>query len=814
MQGEGCASSTASATAGSSTRCPSQQAGRGPFASERQAKEQASARAQATEGKVDTGFLPVGHGAYNLGMETAIGGKRVVHAVCSLDCPDSCGVLVTVDVGTGRAVKVQGDPGHPVTRGFLCGKVAKYLDRVYSPERLLYPMRRRAGVAKGPLTKGREAEAFERITWDEALGAIAARLTAIAGKWGPESVLPYSYAGTIGQLGYGSMDRRFFNRMGASQLDRTICSTAGGAALMSVYGVKLGTPPEDFARAGMVIAWGANVHGNNVHLWPFIEEARREGAPLVVIDPYRTRTAALADEHVAIRPGTDGLLALGMMHVIFRERLEDAEYMDACTHGGAELRAHALRAEHRPERVSVGTGIAAELVERLAREYATCWRRTGKAAVIRLNYGIQRAENGGTAARAVCMLPLVTGAWRHLGGGLQMSMSGAFPFNKAALERPELMRASPLGRGGRVVNMSQLGGALTRLGREGLEVEKQVFRFAKDDTFEGDGVRTGAGLGGTKEIPVKALFVYNSNAAAVAPNQNEVLRGLRREDLYTVVHEQFFTDTTDYADVVLPAPTFLEVKDVQGAYGHLYAQVSERAIAPLGEARSNVRMFGELARRMGFTEACFEDDDDALIEQALGTEHPWFRGVTRERMEREGQVKLQLPRDEAGEMLPFSTAAWFGTASGRGELVPAPVYVASSESVGGVDEQAEYPLQFLSRKADNYMNSTFANIAVHQRMEARTAGVLEMSVGDAGARGIVTGDAVEVWNGRGRIELVARVDGVVGAGVVAARLDWAKLSKGGVNVNALTSERVTDIGGGATFYSTMCEVRRMEVASE
>ncbi len=712
----------------------------------------------------------------------------MVHAVCSHDCPDSCGVLVTVDTVTGRAVKVQGDPAHPVTRGFLCGKVAKYLDRVYSPQRLLYPMRRKAGVAKGPLPKGQEAEAFERIGWDEALEGIADRLRGIVAEHGPESVLPYSYAGTIGQLGYGSMDRRFFHRMGASQLDRTICSTAGGAALTSVYGVKLGTPPQDFARAGMIIAWGANVHGNNVHLWPFIEEARRSGARLVVIDPYKTRTAALADEHIVIRPGTDGLLALGLMHVIFREGLEDREYMEACTHGGAELREHALRAEHSPVCVSAGTGIAEDRIIELARAYATCWRRTGKGAVIRLNYGIQRAENGGTATRAVCMLPLMTAAWTHRGGGLQMSTSGAFPWNKAGLEMPELMKTSPLGRAARVVNMSQLGRALTLLGARGGNIQDEGPRMM-------------------------ALFVYNSNAAAMAPNQNDVLRGLRREDLYTVVHEQFFTDTTDYADVVLPAPTFLEVKDVQGAYGHLFAQVSEQAIAPLGEARSNVRMFGELARRMGFTEACFEDGEDSLIEQALSSGHAWFEGVTRERMEREGQVELQLPRDANGEVLPFSTAEWFKTASGRGELVPVPVYVPASEAPGGLDERAEFPLQFLSRKADNYMNSTFANIPVHQRMEARTAGVLEMSAADARLRGIGTGDAVEVWNGRGRIELTARVDGVVGAGVVAARLDWAKLSNNGANVNALTSERITDIGGGATFYSTMVEVGRMADAS-
>jgi anaerobic selenocysteine-containing dehydrogenase len=324
---------------------------------------------------------------------------RVVHAVCSHDCPDSCGVLVTIEAapGTGveRAVKIQGDPAHPVTRGFLCGKVAKYLDRVYSPGRLLYPMRRRAGVPKGPVEPGQEDSVFERISWDEALELIAGRLTKIAAEFGPESVLPYSYAGTIGQLGYGSMDRRFFHRLGASQLDRTICASAGGAALLSVYGTKLGTAPEDFAHAGLVIAWGANIHGNNIHLWPFIEEARRAGAKLIVIDPYRTRTAALADEHLAIHPGTDTLLALSMMHVILSEGLEDKAYVAAATCGFEELRAHALRAEHAPEAAAAVTGIAAETIVRLARAYANCARTTGRPAVIRLNYGIQRSETGG-----------------------------------------------------------------------------------------------------------------------------------------------------------------------------------------------------------------------------------------------------------------------------------------------------------------------------------------------------------------------------------------------------------------------------------
>ena len=734
---------------------------------------------------------------------------KVVHAVCSHDCPDSCGVLVTVESLTGadgkvteRAVKVAGDPAHPVTRGFLCGKVAKYLDRVYSPDRLLYPMRRRPGAAKGPAgygsVKGREADAFERISWDEALEAIAVKLKTVAAEFGPESILPYSYAGTIGQLGFGSMDRRFFHRLGASQLARTICSEAGGVALKQVYGVKLGAPPEDFPHAGLIIAWGANIHGNNIHLWPFIEEARRKGARLVVIDPYRTRTAALADEHLAIRPGTDIMLALAMMHVLFSEGLEDSAYMAECTTGAQELREHALKPEHRPERAAEVTGIDAEKIEALARAYGRAGRGVAGPAAIRLNYGIQRGEFGGTAVRAVAMLPLITGAWKRKSGGLQLSTSGAFPFNSDALHMPELMRASPLGRDARVVNMSRLGEALTELGQKS---EADSSAALRNDNQNGEGP------------PVKAMFVYNSNPAAVAPNQNSVLRGMIREDLFTVVHEQFFTDTADYADILLPAPTFLEVKDVQGAYGHLHVQVSQRAIAPLGEAWSNVRLFSELARRMDFTENCFVDTEDDLIDQALATDHPYFSGIDRARLEREGHVALNLPVNVQGETLPFSDASWFRTASGKAELLPVPVFVPPAESRGGTAAKTgEYPLEFLPRKSDNYMNSTFANIPGHRRMESRTAGTLEMHPVDAAARVVATGDLVEVFNARGRISLHAQVGEMVPQGVVAARLDWNKLSglngKGGSNVNALTSETLTDIGAGATFYSTLVEVRR------
>ena len=735
-------------------------------------------------------------------------GQRQTHAVCTLDCPDSCGILVTVEDLTGRAVKVQGDPAHPVTRGFLCGKVARYLERVYSPERLLYPMRRRAGVAKGPLPQGREAEAFERISWDEALDEIALRLQAVSDRFGPESIMPYSYAGTIGQLGYGSMDRRFFHRLGASQLDRTICASAGATALNQVYGTRLGTAPQDFAHAGLIIAWGANIHGNNIHLWPFIEQARRNGARLVVIDPYRTRTAALADDWLAIRPGTDGLLALAIMHILFRDGLHDPVYLDACAADWGELRTHALRPEHSSTEAAKITGIAAAKIEGLAKAYGEAGRDGRAPAAIRLNYGIQRSENGGTAARAVSMLPLITGSWRTRGGGLLLSTSAAFPFNSKKLQMPELMLKSPLGRPARTVNMNQLGEVLQ---------PSLALPSRSNPTLSSRSVAEGSASPATDPASVHALFVYNCNPAAVSPDSNRVLAGLRREDLFTVVHEQFFTDTTDYADIVLPATTFLEHTDLMGAYGHYIVQLSEQAIAPLGEARSNPWLFGALARRMGFSEAAFDATEAELIRDALDSEHPWLAGITLDTLERQNMQPLHLPANAAGEVLPFSDPSWFGTASGKAQLLPLPTWQAPVESRMGHTAQAaspespapqRFPLEFLPRKADNYMNSTFANLPGHQAMERRTAGILEMHPDDASLRAIRTGDAVEVFNGRGRIVLVARVGRSVASGVVAARLDWQKLSPEGANVNALTSQRLTDIGGGATFYSTLVEVAR------
>ncbi|MGD0740665.1 MAG: molybdopterin-dependent oxidoreductase [Terracidiphilus sp.] len=725
---------------------------------------------------------------------------RVIHTVCSHDCPDSCAVLVTVN-DEGRAVKVEGDPSQPVTQGFLCGKVAKYLDRVYAPDRVLYPMRRKSGVAKAPLQRGRELEAFERVSWDESLDAIAARLQETSDRYGPESILPYSYAGTIGALGFGSMDRRFFHRLGASQLDRTICSEAGGVAWNLVYGKKLGMPTEDFRLAKLILAWGANIHGNNVHLWPFVEEARRNGARLIVIDPYRTRTAAVADWHIAIRPGTDAALALGMMRVILDEGLGDRAYIAAMTHGFEALAERAR--EYTPERVAAWTGMTPGEVEQLAREYATT-----RPAALRLNYGVQRAENGGAAVRAIAILPALTGAWKTRGGGGQLSTSGAFAWDKKALERPDLALASPIGRLARVVNMSELGRALTELGQasdQGTANREQKNKPTPDGPA------------------VHALFVYNSNPGAVAPNHNAVKRGLERDDLFTVVHEQFFTDTTDYADFVLPATTFLEHTDIQGAYGHYFVQLSQQAIAPPGEARSNVWLFGQLAQRMGFSEGCFRDTPEEMIRQALAigadgrSKNAGMEHITMEELQREGHVPLAF--HSAPEMKPFLpyTAGLLTTPSGKIEffsealaaagLDPLPGFVPPIESRWG-ELAKRYPLEMLARKNDNYMNSTFANLPGHRKMEVRTNQKLEIHPLDAEARGVSEGDMVRVFNDRGAIELTAMLNAHLPAGVVAARLDWAKLHPGGANVNVLTSERLTDIGGGATFYSTLVEVRK------
>ncbi len=735
--------------------------------------------------------------------------KRLVHAACPHDCPDACGVLITIE--NGRGTKIQGDPDHPVTRGFLCAKVAKYLDRVYSPDRVLFPMRRVGPKGPGADSSARVPQVWKRITWDQALDEITSRFRQISREFGSEAILPYSFGGTLGALNGASMDRRFFHRLGASQLDRTICSSAGEAGLESVYGIKLGTEPEQFRHSKYIMAWAANIHGNNVHLWPFVTEARRNGAKLVVIDPYRTRTAECADWHLAINLGTDAALALAMMHVIIGENLHDADYVAQHTLGFQQL-CEKVKA-YPPERVAPWTGISADDIRKLAREYATV-----RPSVIRLNYGVQRSEGGGTATRAIAMLPCVIGSWKEVGGGLQLSTSGAAQFNTAALKRPDLMQIA-LGREARTINMVQLG---------------RVLNYVDDP-------------------PVKALFVYNSNPAAVCPNHNQVIRGLLRPDLFTVVHEQFFTDTTEYADIVLPATTFFEHKDLQKAYGHYYVQVSNQAIAPLGECRSNVDVFRALAEGMGFEETCFKETVDQMIDVALDSANPFLQGLSRERLEqsavrcnfgsRRSELTAQAaeprceepptsgkseekacpepaggrctPQFSQGRFHPFLPFAHgnFGTASGKAELYSEALRVQGLDPVAEFRPPTEsrhsgahlqFPLELLARKHDNFLNSTFSNLPSIQQME--DSGLLEISRDDAQARGITNGDEVRVFNARGEIFLKARVDGKVQPGMVSAKLNLPKLTPGFQSINSLTSEKLADLGNSATFYSVLVEV--------
>jgi anaerobic selenocysteine-containing dehydrogenase len=725
--------------------------------------------------------------------------KSVVHAACPHDCPDACGLLITVE--NGRATKIQGDLKHPVTRGFLCAKVAKYLDRVYSPERVLHPMRRVApkgpigGDARAQEEKNRlpqptasrseapHSQIWQRISWDEALDEIASRFRAITKEYGSEAILPYSFGGTLGALNGASMDRRFFHRLGASQLERTICSSAGEAGLKSVLGAKLGTEPEQFRHAKYVIAWASNIHGNNVHLWPFITDARRSGAKLVVIDPYRTRTAKCADWYLPINPGTDAALALGMMHIIIGENLYDADYVSNFTFGFEQLREKVK--EYPPERVARWTGIAADDIRKLAREYATV-----RPSVIRLNYGVQRSEGGGMATRTVAMLPCIIGSWKQVGGGLQLSTSAGATFNTTGLKRADLMKAT-LGRAARTINMVQLGRVLNTV----------------------------------TDPPVKSLFAYNANPAAVCPEHDEVVRGLMRPDLFTVVHEQFFTDTTDYADIVLPATTFFEHKDLQKGYGHYYLQVSNQAIAPLGECRSNVELFRSLAHRMGFSEECFQESVDQMIDLALESKDPWMQGLNRERLEQgcarvnfKGQAarsKAQPCTPETQSEEPFLPFAYgnFRTPSGKAELYcedlkalgldPVAEFRPPSESRNG-NSNGALPLELLARKADNFLNSTFSNLPCVQELEE--PGLMEISAADARARGIADGDRVRVFNRRGEIQLRARISEKVQPGVVSATLNWAKMTSGFQSINSLTSEKLTDMGNSATFYSVLVEV--------
>ncbi len=684
----------------------------------------------------------------------------IVRGACPHDCPDTCATLVTVE--DGRATRIQGDPDHPFTQGFLCTKVNRYLERTYHADRVLTPLRR-----VGPKGSGEFAEA----SWDEALDVIALRLNEIARSAdGPQAILPYSYAGTMGFLQGESMDRRFFHLLGASLLDRTICATAGMMGMRMTVGASIGADAEGVPQSDLVLLWGTNTLTSNPHLWPQVLKARAKGAPVICIDPIRTRTAEQCDEWIGIRPGTDAALALGMMHVLFAEGLQDDDYLARYTLGADDLRERVR--EYPPARVAAITGIPEERITRLARQY-------GKAhsAFVRINYGLQRHGGGAMAVRTIACLPAVTGHWRLPGGGVQLSSSGNFAFDKATLQRADLAPAWT-----RTINMSLLGNALT----------------APD-----------AGVGGP---PVRALVVYNSNPGAIAPDHDAVVRGLRREDLFTVVLEHFRTDTCDYADWILPATTQLEHWDVHFSYGHLYASLNKPSIAPVGQALPNTEIFRRLAARMGLEHECLHDDDVALVKQALGSTDSRMATVTWEALDEHGWVRLNLPKPYA----PFAEGR-FPTPSGKCEfrsermaamgLDPLPAFTPPHEFPESVPElAARYPIALVSSPAHQFLNSTFVNVGPLQR--AAREPEVSLHPRDAERRGITDGVMVMVENDRGHFRATARVREGIREGVAwAPGVWWAKLSGDGSHVNSTTSQRLTDMGGGPTFYDNLVEIR-------
>jgi anaerobic selenocysteine-containing dehydrogenase len=678
---------------------------------------------------------------------------RVIHGTCHHDCPDSCGWEVTVS--DGRAVKMRGRPDHPFSQGELCPKVNRFLDRVYSPDRILYPLRR-----VGPKGVGE----FERVNWDDALAEIAARLHAVIAEHGPEAILPFSDAGNQSLLSIMGLDGRFFHHLGASRLVRAICGPTVGHGVRMTNGSSLGLDPLELRHSRLILMWGTNTRLTNRHLWPTIEAARADGAKLVVIDPVRTTTADAADEFIQPLPGTDIALMLAMMHVLIRDGLVDAQWIAAHTLGFDELAAHV--AEWTPERAGQICGLDPSVIVALAVDYGTI-----RPAAIRTLIGAEHHENGAMFYRTLAVLPALVGAWADRGGGLSRSVGSYHDalIDDVALSRPDLLA----GRSPRTINMSRLGEALTDPGLD---------------------------------PPVAAMVVWNSNPLVIVPNAELTRRGVERDDLFTVVHEQFLTDTARYADIVLPATTQIESTDVVPAWGHLWMGWNEAAIDPLGEACSNTELFRRLAGAMGLTEPSLFDDDESLLDQALGAK------VDLAELRRVGWIRVPYPEDGR----PWGSGV-FPTPSGKVELVsetlaamgqPAlPTFVPPREGPHGDAELlARYPLQLLTPKHHTrFLNSSYSALPKHGPAEGEP--FVELDAADAARRGLADGDRVRVWNDRADVELPVRISARLRPGVVAIPFGWwGTQHADGRTANALTNDTLTEWGGGVAYSDTLVEV--------
>ncbi len=709
--------------------------------------------------------------------------RRTVLAACPHDCPDTCSMLVTVEKG--RVVSVRGNPDHPFTRGGLCVKVNNYQDRVYSPDRVLHPLRRTGRKGSG---------AFARVSWPQALEEIRARWTEILERWGPTAILPYSYLGTEGVLNGLNAGDAFFNRLGATISERTFCDSGASTAYLMTLGPTPGVDPESFRHSKYIVLWACNTISTNLHHWPFIAQAQARGAKVVVVDPVRSRTARKADWHVAIRPATDAALALGLMNVIIEEGLVDDDYVARHTVGYEKLCTRA--AEFSPSRVERITGVAAADVQRLAREFATT-----QPSVLRLGVAIERQPSGGNAVRALSCLPALVGSWRHVGGGILQNPVWAFPIEWERLMRPDWIRP-----GTRVLNQWRLGPALT--GELGLDP------------------------------PIQSLFVYNSNPAIVSPGQSKILAGLAREDLFTVVSEQFLTDTARHADLVLPATTQLEQLDVMFSWGHLYLSLNVPAIAPLGEAVPNTELFRRLAATFGFEDDHWKRSDEQMAIDAVDWNAPALAGIDMALLRRQGYARLSLPAEdryaphaEGAFPTPSGKCEFESSAAVRGNFVlpifrqgsnewqaadavdPLPAYLPPVETPESDPARAQrWPLRLLSPKNHPFLNSSYGNLPTQLRHAGRQTVLI--NPGDAATRGIAEQSIVLVENERGRLRAVAALTTDVVPGVVVVPMGyWLEQGQLGT-VNGLTPERYADYGRAPTFSDTLVDVSAVEASAE
>lgn len=681
---------------------------------------------------------------------------KTVHGACPHDCPDTCAWLVDVD-DDGRAVALRGDPDHPFTRGALCSKLKRFPQRVYSDERILTPLRR-----SGPKGSGR----FEPVSWEEAFGETVARLQQTLERSGPLAAMPCNFAGTIGLLNRYAGDQ-FFHRLGATGVDRQICGNVAYDATAATIGAGTHVLPEDIAHSRYILIWGNNTAATNLHLWSGpIREARRNGARVVVIDPVRTATAAHADEHVRIRPATDAALALGMMHVIVRDELHDAEYVEKHTTGFDRL-CERLK-EYTPDRVADITGVAATTVERLARDYAT-----SGPSLVRMMVGLERYSNGGMNTRAIACLPSLIGAWRERGGGLCTFTVDLF-FD--AVDYGVVLPPDDAPPPARTVHLAQLGRALT------------------DPAMA---------------PPIEWMLVYNLNPVVTLPNQNLIIEGLKREDLFTVVHEQFMTDTARYADIILPAATQFEQWELMPSWGHTYVALNPPAIEPLGDAVSNTELFRQLSAALGFTEANLLSSDEDRIRQLLAKSHAFSEGVTFERLLKDGWAPLNLPQDwrpyaDGGYATPSGKTEFYSEALAARGLDPLPGYVPlpAADKVG-----EDLPLRLVSAKTAHFLNSEYVNLP--HRGTASHAPEVQMNPADAAARGVGDGDTVTMHNALGEVRVRARVSEDTAAGVVYMPFNWwASSTLNGSSANALTPDGLADLGFGSNAFDAQVEIRR------